>query len=191
MADVQLYRALTSFVPGEPPLYLPAVPYARLTDQEYRVWDIHLPDYSCSCAECDDLDNELDDLRDEDELPEEVQAALRQARSGEYFDVIQLWTSENSWDECLLVGVKGEETYLIARWGIDLRDYFDIEHEVVGKALEAYDPDSEDEPATADKDDDLSFGSVVVGAILFLALAYCAFRFLLAMLNFLVVLVHG
>ena len=168
MTDVEVYR--TNLYP------FGTVPYPRLTDRQHVIWTIYLPDYSCSCPDCEEtLTLEMDTLS---EVPTEILTAFLQARGDGYFDLLQLWSSEDSNDEHLLVGIVGDcddepedqQVYQIARWGVVLDDYTGIEEDIIDAALEAYadsDHTSRNEDLAAyDEEPEFSFGALLIAMML-------------------------
>ncbi|HWP56481.1 MAG TPA: hypothetical protein VNL14_01190 [Candidatus Acidoferrales bacterium] len=94
-----------------------AVPYARISDEEWRVWRMFLPHKSEQFERSALMNISADTLELSYGIPFSVTGEMQ--RAAQYFDRVEIWRKRALNKDPIAVGVRGNERYLIARWGLD------------------------------------------------------------------------
>ena len=103
-----------------------AIPYPRISDEDWKVWTAFLP-----------VRTEIDEkfLRGislrlyEQTLPPKVRDELQKANR--FFDGVEVWGKREIEKDPIAVGYQGNDRYLIARWGMEEL----VPFEVIKKSL--------------------------------------------------------
>lgn len=98
-------------------------PFRKMTTEEYGIYRVYLPDH-CS------IEN-----YDSSAIPLRVLQVLKKAKELDFFDSFQIWRSP---EDPLLLGKKGSEEYMIARWGEALESFETIKAKVCKKWRERF-----------------------------------------------------
>jgi hypothetical protein len=91
-----------------------AIPYPRISDEDWKVWTAFLP----VRTEIDErfLSGELRRLYAQT-LPTKVRDEIQRANS--FFDRVEVWGKREIEKDPIAVGYQGNDRYLIARWGME------------------------------------------------------------------------
>lgn len=94
-----------------------AIPYPRISDEDWRVWRTFLPHRTQSFDSAAALRMSPQSLQISHNLPYSV--AIEVKRAAEYFDKIEVWRKREVTKDPIAVGILGAERFLIARWGME------------------------------------------------------------------------
>jgi hypothetical protein len=94
-----------------------AIPYPRITDEEWRVWRMFLPHKSEQFEKAALLSISADTLELSYGIPFSVAGEMQ--KGAEYFDKVEVWRKRAINKDPIAVGVCGSDRYLIARWGME------------------------------------------------------------------------
>jgi hypothetical protein len=92
-----------------------AMPYPRISDEDWRVWTTFLPIRSHN------LDKTAASKFSTTSLDEGIplQVAVEVQKSSQHFDRVEVWRKNQIEKDPIAVGVLGQERFLIARWGME------------------------------------------------------------------------
>jgi hypothetical protein len=93
------------------------IPYAKLSNDDWRVWTTFLPVRSLTIDKIAARNLSERSLYLTQGIPASVTGQIRKAT--EYFDEIEVWRKRQVDKDPIAVGVVGGERYLIARWGME------------------------------------------------------------------------
>jgi hypothetical protein len=93
------------------------IPYPRVSDQDWRAWRAFLPVRSRSLDKKDARSVSPESLRLSEGMPYSVAKELQKA--SEYFDKVEVWRKRAIDKDPIVVGLLGNDRYLVARWGMD------------------------------------------------------------------------
>lgn len=99
-----------------------AIPYPRISDEDWRVWRIFLPHKSEQFEKGALLSINADTLLSYG-IPYSVAGEMQKA--AEYFDKIEVWRKRAINKDPIAVGICGSDQYLVARWGLEKLIPFD------------------------------------------------------------------
>ena len=103
-----------------------AIPYPKISDEDWRVWTAFLP------VRTEISEEFLRDVKSSlyiQTLPSKVRDELRSANR--FFDRVEVWGKRRIEKDPIAVGYQGNDRYLIARWGMEKL----IPFEVVKKSM--------------------------------------------------------
>ena len=91
-----------------------AIPYPTISDEDWKVWTAFLPVRT-------EIDEEFltgaNPLLYAQTLPPKVRDELR--RANRFFDRVEVWGKREIEKDPIAVGYRGNDRYLIARWGME------------------------------------------------------------------------
>jgi hypothetical protein len=92
-----------------------AMPYPRISDEDWRVWTTFLPIRSHN------LDKTAASKFSTTSLDEGIplQVAVEVQKASQHFDRVEVWRKNQIEKDPIAVGVLGQERFLIARWGME------------------------------------------------------------------------
>ena len=93
------------------------IPYAKISDDDWRVWTTFLPVRSLTVDKIAARNLSERSLYLTQGIPAAVTTELRKAT--EYFDEIEVWRKRRVDKDPIAVGLQAGERYLIARWGME------------------------------------------------------------------------
>ncbi len=92
------------------------IPYPKISDEDWRVWNFFLPVRAESFDTKLALDLKAHHLYRLHGIPEQVATEIQ--RGTKYFDRFEVWRKREDRDP-IAVGYQGNDRYLIARWGME------------------------------------------------------------------------
>ena len=93
------------------------IPYAKISEQDWRVWTTFLPVRSLSIDKMAARHLSERSLYLTQGIPASVTGEIRKAT--EHFDEIEVWRKRQVDKDPIAVGILGAERYMIARWGME------------------------------------------------------------------------
>src|SRR5919106_318768 len=98
-----------------------AIPYPKISDEDWRVWTAFLP------VRTEISEEFLRDVKSSlyiQTLPSKVRDELRSANR--FFDRVEVWGKRKIEKDPIAVGYQGNDRYLIARWGMEKLVPFEV-----------------------------------------------------------------
>jgi hypothetical protein len=93
------------------------IPYAKISDDDWRVWTTFLPVRSLTVDKIAARYLSERSLYLTQGIPASVTTEIRKAT--EYFDEVEVWRKRQVDKDPIAVGLQAGERYLIARWGME------------------------------------------------------------------------
>jgi hypothetical protein len=92
-----------------------AMPYPRISDEDWRVWATFLPVRSHNLDRL--AASKFSTTALDDAVP--LQVGFEIQKASQHFDKIEIWRKNQIEKDPIAVGVLGQERFLIARWGME------------------------------------------------------------------------
>ena len=110
-------RENTESIMGGSPSTLNLIPYPKISDEDWRVWNLFLPVRSLNLDQSAVAKSRHGMMYSLYAIPYSVTDEIHKANR--FFDRVEVWRKHEIEKDPIAVGVIGNERYMIARWGLE------------------------------------------------------------------------